>query len=247
MPGEAPSGENMIEIQGVSVVYGDVTALRDVSLKIDSGEFVFLVGSTGAGKSTLLKLIYAAQRATCGRVFVLGQEITKIPERKIPNLRRMMGIVPQDYGLLPKKKVWENIAYGLRAIGHTEREAQKRIAYVMELVGMSHRGQAMPKQLSGGEAQRAAIARALANNPKLLIADEPTGNLDPDTSKDIADLLLRINHKGATVVVSTHDPNIVDSLKKRVVAMERGRIVSDTEESLYPSDLDRTRAVVRSL
>ncbi|MFN7161599.1 MAG: cell division ATP-binding protein FtsE [Fimbriimonadales bacterium] len=234
----------MVELKQVSVVYGEQHALRRVSLSVEQGEFVFLVGATGAGKSTLFKLLYGELRPTEGEVWVLGQPVHQIKPHALPFLRRRMGIVPQDYPLLPRKTVWENVAYGLRAIGYNERAVRQRVAQVLALVGLNEQARQMPNQLSGGEAQRAAIARAIANNPPLLIADEPTANLDPDTSWEIIELLMRINLRGATVIVSTHNRAIVDRACQRVVAMDRGQILSDVPRGGYPTELDRLHATV---
>ena len=233
-----------VELKQVSVAYGEQCALRRVSLCVARGEFVFLVGATGAGKSTLFKLLYGALRPTEGEVWVLGQPVHRLKPRELPFLRRQMGIVPQDYPLLPRKTVWENIAYGLRAIGYNESAVRQRVAQVLALVGLNEQARQLPSQLSGGEAQRAAIARAIANNPPLLIADEPTANLDPDTSWEIIELLLRINLRGATVIVSTHNRTIVDRACQRVVAMDRGQILSDVPRGGYPVELDRLYASV---
>ncbi len=234
----------MVELKQVSVVYGEQHALRRVNLQVEQGEFVFLVGATGAGKSTLFKLLYGALRPTEGEVWVLGQPVHRLKPRELPFLRRRMGIVPQHYPLLSHKTVWENIAYGLRAIGYNENAVRQRVAQMLALVGLNEQARQMPHQLSGGEAQRAAIARAIANNPPLLIADEPTANLDPDTSWEIIELLMRINLRGATVIVSTHNRTIVDRACQRVVAMDRGEIISDVPRGGYPIELDRLHATV---
>lgn len=229
----------VVELKGVSVVFGEQYALRRVNLSIEAGEFVFLVGATGAGKSTLFKLLYGALRPTEGEVWVLGQPVHRLRARDLPFLRRRMGIVPQDYRLLSHKTVWENIAYSLRAIGYSETAVRQRVAQMLALVGLNEQARHYPHQLSGGEAQRAVIARAIANNPPLLIADEPTANLDPDTSWEIIELLMRINLRGTTVIVSTHNRLIVDRACQRVVAIDRGQIISDVPRGGYPIELDR--------
>ncbi|MFN8140242.1 MAG: ATP-binding cassette domain-containing protein [Fimbriimonadales bacterium] len=219
----------MIEFQNVSVTYpGRITALDGVSLTIQPGEFVFLVGPSGSGKSTLLKLLIRACLATSGRVVVNGRDVAAIPPGMVHQLRRQIGFVPQDIGLLSDKKVWENMAYAMRATGHSKREVRERIPEVMDRFGILERANAYPRQLSGGEQQRVAIARAVLNAPRLFLADEPTGHLDPETSKDIVGVLEQINARGATVVMATHDMPTVINLQRRVVRLESGKVVSDT-------------------
>ncbi|MCC6443005.1 MAG: cell division ATP-binding protein FtsE [Armatimonadetes bacterium] len=224
----------MVHLEDVSVVYGNgIHALSRANVYIEKGEFVFAVGPTGSGKSTLLKLLYRDVHPTEGRVFVSGEEITSLPAGQVPFLRRRMGVVFQDYALLPQKTVWENIAFALRVLGASHREIRKKIGVVLDLVGLAHRVDAFPEHLSGGEQQRVSIARALVNNPPLLLADEPTGNLDPETSWDIVQLLSRVNIKGTTVIVASHDKYIVDRMKRRVLALEGGRIVRDDRRGGY--------------
>lgn len=224
----------MIELHNVSVIYsGDRTALCNVSLQIDKGEFVFLVGATGSGKSTLLKLLYHEELPTTGRVIVAGTDVARMKPREVPYLRRRMGIVFQDYGLLPNKTVFENVAYALRVIGATRREIRRKVPEALSQVGLAQRFDAFPGQISGGEQQRVAIARALVNNPAILIADEPTGNLDPDTSMGIVTLLNEINERGTTVIVATHDKHIVDISKRRVIALDHGQLVRDDRQGAY--------------
>lgn len=224
----------MIQLQDVSFVYPNGTeALRDVNLRIEKGEFVFLVGPTGTGKSTLLKLIYCAEYPTKGRVIVAGRDVSRLSPREIPLLRRRLGVVFQDFRLIPTRTVWENIAFALRAVGMGRKDICRKLPEVLDIVGLGEKAHAYPSQLSGGEQQRVAIARAIVNNPLILLADEPTGNLDPDTSLDIVNLLVRINLMGTTVIVATHDKYIVDSTKKRVVTLYNGRIVSDRERGAY--------------
>ena len=227
----------MIELCHISVGYpSGAMALEDVSLSIAPNEFVFLVGHTGAGKSTLLKLLYAAQRPTSGQVRVAGLEVSTMRERDIPWLRRRLGVVVQDFGLLPDKTVYENVAFALRVTGAGWREVRKRVPQVLEMVGVMHRPDAFPHQLSGGEQQRVAIARALVHEPAVLLADEPTGNLDPATSSGIMQLLEYINNRNTTVVVATHDAAIVDMMQRRVVALAAGRIVRDEATGSYHED-----------
>lgn len=233
--------DSMIHLKDVSVEYdsGEIHVLHRLNLLVERGEFVFLVGTTGAGKSTLLKLLYGALRPSSGQVWVLGTPVHALREHEVPFLRRQMGIVPQDYPLLSRKTVWENVAYGLRAMGFSDRAVRERVAQVLAQVGMSAQARQFPHQLSGGEAQRVAIARAIANRPHLLLADEPTANLDPETSWEIIDLLLRINLRGTTVIVSTHNREIVDRANQRVVVLDRGRLISDVPRGGYPIELDR--------
>jgi len=205
------------------LVYG----LRGVSLEILRGEFVFLVGPTGSGKSTLLKLLTGEVPPTTGTVWMGGRDISHLRDSEIPGLRRQMGIVPQDFGLLPNKRVWENVGYAMRAVGRTRREVRRMVPDILESVSIGHRADAFPHELSGGEQQRVAIGRALINRPSLLVADEPTGNLDPEKSLEIMDLLLRLNLKGTTVVVATHDVAVVERVNQRVIRMEDGLVASD--------------------
>ncbi|MES2464904.1 MAG: ATP-binding cassette domain-containing protein, partial [Armatimonadota bacterium] len=201
-----------------------VRALGDISLCIPQGDFVFLVGPTGAGKSTLLKLLYHDVRPTEGKIKVGELDLARLRPRDVPKLRRQMGIVLQDYGLLPQRTVWENIAFACQVLGQSRRSIRARIPDVLNLVGMTHRCDAFPTELSGGEQQRVAIARALVNHPPLLIADEPTGNLDPETGAGIMQVLLEANRRGATVICATHDKTAVDRLRRRVIAIEKGTV-----------------------
>ncbi|HVT11668.1 MAG TPA: ATP-binding cassette domain-containing protein [Fimbriimonadaceae bacterium] len=217
-----------ISFENVEVKYSDIVyGLRGASLRIDAGEFVFLTGLSGAGKSTLLKLVTKEVRPTSGRVFLNGRDISHAPPRHIPGIRRQMGIVPQDFALLPRKRVFENIAYAMRAVGHTRREVRERVPEILQRVHIAHRADAFPHELSGGEQQRVAIGRALVNDPPLLLADEPTGNLDPGHSWEIMELLKELNRNGATVVVASHDMMVVDRMSERIVTLDQGRIVGD--------------------
>lgn len=217
-----------IVFDDVEVKYSEyVFGLRGVSLSIQRGDFVFFLGPTGSGKSTLLKLLSKEVRPTAGRVSLWGNDLGTIPEREVPMLRRQMGIVPQDYGLLPRKRVYENVAYAMRAVGATRKEVRVRVPEILERVHIGHRADAFPHQLSGGEQQRVAIGRALINNPPLLIADEPTGNLDADHSWEIMELLLELNMKGTTVLVASHDLMVVERVGRRIVTMQQGKVVGD--------------------
>lgn len=217
-----------IEYQQVSVRYNEeVTALRSINLTIDRGEFVFLVGRTGTGKTTLLKLLSRDIHETSGRVILDGTNLQTISDWRIPALRRQMGIVPQDFGLLSSKKVWENVAYAMRAVGYSRRDVRKRVPEILERVRIAHRADAYPHQLSGGEQQRVAIGRALVANPPLLLADEPTGNLDPEHSMEIMEVLMDLNRMGTTVLVATHDMMCVERMNCRVITLSDGVIVED--------------------
>ena len=213
----------MIRFIDVHKEYDNGTkALKGVNVRIDDGEFVFLVGPSGSGKSTLIKLITAEIAPTEGRVMVNGFNLTNITPRQVPQMRRTLGVIFQDFRLIEKKTVYENLSFAMRAIGASNRELRRRIPYVLQLVGLDQKGERFPGQLSGGEQQRVAIARALVNNPSMIIADEPTGNLDPQRSLEIMMLLERINELGTTVLVVTHEKNLVNRFAKRVVAIENG-------------------------
>jgi cell division transport system ATP-binding protein len=224
----------MVRFEKVSVVFGTgVCALYDVSCCIDPGQFVFLIGPTGTGKSTLLKLIYREIVPSAGRVLVAGQDLSQLRPASLPYLRRQIGVVFQDFRLLPRKTVWENIAFVLQATGWTHCDIRPRISEVLALVGMNDRSESYPGQLSGGEQQRVCIARAMVNHPSILLADEPTGNLDPETAMGISDVLAQVNHSGTTVIVATHDRVLVDDMRRRVIALDCGQIVRDEWASGY--------------
>ncbi len=230
----------LIELEGVSKVYpGGRVALHDVSLSVEEGEFVFLVGPTGAGKSTLLRLLYREELPTRGRVRVAGWEVHRLKPRAVPLLRRQLGVVFQDFKLLNDRTVYENVAFALRVVGTPPEWVPGRVRGALELVGLVDRQDAFPRQLSGGEQQRVSIARALANRPRILLADEPTGNLDPETSWEIVKLLSRINLRGTTVLMTTHNKTVVDILRRRVVEVQDGRVVRDEVQGRYA----RPRAV----
>ena len=224
----------MIRLIDVYKEYDNGTkALKGVNLRIDDGEFVFLVGPSGSGKSTVIKLITAEIALTEGRVMVNGYNLNNITPRQVPYMRRTLGIIFQDFRLIEKKTVYENLSFAMRAVGASNREVRRRIPYVLKLVGLDQKADRYPGQLSGGEQQRVAIARALVNNPSMIIADEPTGNLDPQRSLEIMMLLERINELGTTVLVVTHEKNLVNRFDKRVVAIENGRIMSDRTGGYY--------------
>ncbi|EON24896.1 MULTISPECIES: cell division ATP-binding protein FtsE [Nocardioides] len=208
-------------------------ALDQVSVDVDKGEFVFLVGSSGSGKSTFLRLVLREYRPTSGRVYVAGKEINRLASWKVPRLRRDIGTVFQDFRLLGNKTVSENVAFALQVIGKSRSDIDKLVPETLEMVGLTGKGDRLPDELSGGEQQRVAIARAFVNRPKILIADEPTGNLDPTTSVGIMKLLDRINRTGTTVVMATHDAGIVDQMRKRVIELENGRVMRDQAQGVY--------------
>jgi cell division transport system ATP-binding protein len=224
----------MIEFKNVSLVYANgVHALTDVELTIARAEFMFLVGTTGQGKSSLLKCINREVRPTSGDVVVDGQPLSRLHRGQVPFLRRKAGVVFQDFKLLQHKTVWENVAYALQVTGASSRDVMRRVPRILELVGIAHKSKMFPYELSGGEQQRTAIARSLVNNPLILLCDEPTGNLDPQTSSEIMALLARINAKGTTVIVATHNQAVVDRMRRRVVRLINGRIAHDEERGHY--------------
>lgn len=227
----------LIEMKDVTKKYHrSTTALRDINVSVNQGEFVYIVGPSGAGKSTFIKLLYREEKITSGSLRVGEFDLNKLKKREIPLLRRSVGVVFQDYKLLPRKTVFENVAYAMEVIGEKRRNIKKRVPEVLDLVGLKHKMRSFPEQLSGGEQQRVAIARAIVNSPKLLIADEPTGNLDPEISWEIMQLLERINLQGTTVLMATHNSQIVNTLRHRVIAIEDGRIVRDEEKGDYGYD-----------
>jgi cell division transport system ATP-binding protein len=235
-PFPTPATPNrVIRFENVSATYPGhpKPALKDVSADIDKGEFVFLVGESGSGKSTFLRLVLREARATQGKVFVIDKELNRLRSYKVPALRRQIGTVFQDFRLLPNKTVSENVAFALQVIGKPRAHINKVVPETLELVGLEGKGRRMPDELSGGEQQRVAIARAFVNKPQILIADEPTGNLDPNTSLGIMKLLDRINRTGTTVVMATHDAGIVDQMRKRVIELSDGRVVRDQSRGVY--------------
>ncbi len=224
----------MIEFRNVTKVYEPGTrALNDVSLKIEDGEFVFLVGPSGSGKSTIIKILTAELMPSSGSVFVNGFTLEKIRRSAVPYMRRTLGVIFQDFRLIENKSVYDNVAFAMRVIGASENEIKKRVPYVLELVGLENKSRRLPHEMSGGEQQRVAIARALVNNPNMIIADEPTGNLDPARSLEIMMLLEQINALGTTVMVVTHEKELVDRFTKRVIAIDEGQIISDGMDGYY--------------
>ena len=225
----------MIRLDHVTKVYPTATkpALNDVSVDVDKGEFVFLVGSSGSGKSTFLRLLLKEEMPTSGSVFVAGKDLARLSHWKVPTLRRQIGCVFQDFRLLPNRTAYENVAFALEVIGKSKAVARRVVPEVLELVGLGRKESSMPDELSGGEQQRVSIARAFVNRPLILLADEPTGNLDPATSVGIMKLLDRINRTGTTVVMATHDRSIVDTMRRRVIELDRGTIVRDQTRGVY--------------
>ena len=224
----------MIEFRNVSKVYNkNVKALTNVNINIDKGEFVFLVGPSGAGKSTFIKMLLKEVEPSTGNIVMGNEDLSKIKRRQIPYHRRKIGMVFQDFRVIPTLNVYENVAFAMRVVGASPKEIRKRVPMVLSLVGLSNKYKMFPTELSGGEQQRVSIARAIVNNPKVLIADEPTGNLDPETAKEIMELIDDINKAGTTVVMATHAKEIVNSMKKRVIAIDKGEVVSDVQKGGY--------------
>lgn len=218
----------VIEFRGVSKTYATGThALEDVNIRINSGEFVFIVGQSGAGKSTFMKLIMREEKANTGTIMVNGFELTSMKRSQVPMLRRTMGIVFQDFRLIPTMNVFDNVAFAMRVVGASGREVRREVTRALSKVGLGHKARSMPMELSGGEQQRVGLARALVNSPKLLIADEPTGNVDPNMSYEIVSLLTEINKRGTTVLMVTHDHNLVRDFRQRVIMLQDGHIVAD--------------------
>jgi len=234
----------MISLRGVTLVYPNgVRALDHIDLEIEKGTFVFLVGHSGTGKSSVLRLLYREVKPTAGTVIVDGIRVDRLRKSRVPALRRHLGVVFQDFKLLSDKTVWENVAFALQVTGAHTRDVMRQVPRVLDLVGLSHKSRMYPNELSGGEQQRTAIARALVNNPKLLLCDEPSGNLDPTNTTEIMELLLRINLKGTTVVVATHNQAVVDRMRRRVVRLDDGRIVTDEERGYYFLGLGQTQVL----
>jgi len=228
-----------IKFKGVDKTYKNgVNALRNLDLEIKKGEFVFVIGASGSGKSTLIKMLYREERPSNGEIFVGGVNVAKVKNGKVYKLRRKIGIVFQDYKLLPKLTVYENVAFALEIYGLPSIEVKRKVLKALELVGLKSRLKSYPDQLSGGEQQRVAIARAIVNSPKLLICDEPTGNLDPDTSLEIMKVIEKINELGTTIVMATHDREMVDKMKKRVIYLEKGKLTKDYEKGSYSNNED---------
>ena len=225
----------MIKFNNVSKVYDSngVHALDNVSLNIEKGEFVFIVGSSGAGKSTFLKLIMREEMPSSGSIVINDMHLEKLPRRKVPYLRRTMGIVFQDFRLISKMTVYENVAFAMRCVGKRNDSIKKRVPYILDLVGLADKADDHPSELSGGEQQRVSLARALVNNPEMIIADEPTGNIDPEMSYEISELLSESNKRGTTVLVVTHEHELVKSFGKRVITIDDGRVVSDSDDDKF--------------
>lgn len=229
----------MIEFRNVKKSYPTGTvALKDVNLHIDDGEFVFIVGHSGAGKTTLMKLLLCEEKPTAGNIIVGKYNLTTIPDRKIPYYRRQLGVVFQDFRLLPNKTVYENVAFAMQVVGTPAKMIKRRVPAILNTVNLADKHSSFPSEISGGEQQRVAVARAIVNAPKLLIADEPTGNLDPARSLELMLLMDKINEMGTTVLVVTHEKELVNSFSKRVVAIEDGRVISDGMDGYYSYEID---------
>jgi cell division transport system ATP-binding protein len=236
-PLPAPTSSAMVVFENVTKIYEpDVAALRDVTFAIDKGEFVFVVGASGSGKTTVIRLVLKELEPTSGKIIVGGRELGRLKRSKVPLLRRNVGCVFQDFKLLPNRTAAENVAYALKVQGESATSIRRKVPEVLNLVGLSHKMSSYPDELSGGEQQRVSIARAFVNHPPLLICDEPTGNLDPDTSVGIMQLLYRINRSGTTILMVTHDREMVDKMRKRVIALEEGRLARDERRGGYTSE-----------
>jgi cell division transport system ATP-binding protein len=236
-PPPAPSSSAMVVFENVTKIYEpDVAALRDVSFVIEKGEFVFIVGASGSGKSTVIRLVLKEIEPTQGKIWVGGRDLGRLKRSKVPLLRRNVGCVFQDFKLLPNRTAAENVAYALKVQGENATAIRRKVPEVLNLVGLAHKMSSLPDELSGGEQQRVSIARAFVNHPPLLICDEPTGNLDPDTSVGIMQLLYRINRSGTTILMATHDREMVDKMRKRVIALEEGRLLRDERRGGYTSE-----------
>jgi cell division transport system ATP-binding protein len=245
-PPGAPSGVPVVELRDVTKVYeGGSIGLDGVSTKIGRGEFVFLVGPTGCGKSTCIRLLLRELEPSRGEILIAGRRLGEIPRQRVPHLRRNIGTVFQDFKLLPNRTVYDNVAYSLQVIGESRQAIRRKVPDILRLVGLSTKLHNYPDELSGGEQQRVSIARAFVNHPPLLLADEPTGNLDPETSIGIMQLIYRINRTGTTVVVATHDKEMVDKMRRRVIELREGRIVRDELSGLYRPDESTTEFAVR--
>jgi cell division transport system ATP-binding protein len=236
----------VVEFKDVTKVYdGGAVGLDRASMRVGRGEFVFLVGATGCGKSTCIRLLLKELEPSKGEILIAGRNLTEIPRNKVPYLRRNIGVVFQDYKLLPNRTVYDNVAYSLQVIGETRQEIRRKVPDILRLVGLSTKLHNYPDELSGGEQQRVSIARAFVNHPPLLLADEPTGNLDPETSIGIMQLIYRINKTGTTVVVATHDKEMVDKMRRRVIELRDGRIIRDEQSGMYRPDESTTEFAIR--
>jgi cell division transport system ATP-binding protein len=236
-PPPAPTSSAMVVFENVTKIYEpDVAALRDVSFAIDKGEFVFVVGASGSGKTTVVRLVLKELEPTSGKIVVGGRDLGRLKRSKVPLLRRNVGCVFQDFKLLPNRTAAENVAYALKVQGESSTSVRRKVPEVLNLVGLAHKMSSYPDELSGGEQQRVSIARAFVNHPPLLICDEPTGNLDPDTSVGIMQLLYRINRSGTTILMVTHDREMVDKMRKRVIALEEGKLARDERRGGYASE-----------
>ena len=227
----------MVTFENVTKIYEpDVAALQDVSFEIDKGEFVFIVGASGSGKSTVIRLVLKEIELTRGKIVVGGRDLSRLKRSKVPMLRRNVGCVFQDFKLLPNRTAAENVAYALKVQGEGQAQIRRKVPEVLNMVGLTHKMSSLPDELSGGEQQRVSIARAFVNHPALLICDEPTGNLDPDTSVGIMQLLYRINRSGTTILMATHDREMVDKMRKRVIALEAGKLLRDERRGGYTTE-----------